>query len=138
MVHQASRRHFAGPGRPAAETAGPGNTYTVRTTASAATTRYKEQIRAAVLDAAAIPAGAVKLQLSFVVAPHRNWLTLWKPTIDALDPLLGRTRVDRDWHPQDGRITDLGLHLAVEASLGHDVLISIAAASATPETDDPS
>lgn len=115
----------------AAETAGPSGAYTARTTASASTTAYKEQVRSAVVDAAAIPAGAVQLQVSFVVGPQRNWLNLWKPTIDALDPLLGRTREDRDWHPQDGRITDLGLHVAVDASLGHDVLVSIAAAPAT-------
>ena len=54
-----------------------------------------------------------------------------------LDPLLGRTREDRDWHPQDGRITDLGLHVTVDASLGHDVLLSIAAAPAGAlRTDD--
>lgn len=124
---------------PAAETAGPRDTYTVRTTASASasTAAYKAQVRAAVLDAAAIPAGAVQLQLSFVVGRQRNWLTLWKPTIDALDPLLGRTREDRDWHPQDGRITDLGLHVLVDPSLGHDVLVSIAAAPAAPGTEDP-
>jgi hypothetical protein len=115
---------------PAHETNGPGTTYTVRTTASASTTAYKEQIRLAVADATVIPAGAVQLQLAFVVGPQRNWLTLWKPTIDALDPLLGRTREDRDWHPRDGRITDLGLHVAVDASLGHDVVVSIAAAPA--------
>ena len=80
---------------------------------------------------------AVQLQLSFVVGRQRNWLTLWKPTIDALDPLLGRTREDRDWHPQDGRITDLGLHVLVDPSLGHDVLVSIAAAPAAPGTEDP-
>ena len=89
------------------------------------------------VDAAEIPAGPVQLQLAFVVGPQRNWLTLWKPTIDALDPLLGRTREDRDWHPQDGRITDLGLHVTVDASLGHDVLLSIAAAPAGAlRTDD--
>ena len=122
---------------PAHETTGPGTTYTVRTTASASTTAYKEQVRSAVVDAAEIPAGPVQLQLAFVVGPQRNWLTLWKPTIDALDPLLGRTREDRDWHPQDGRITDLGLHVTVDASLGHDVLLSIAAAPAGAlRTDD--
>lgn len=115
---------------PARETAGPSGTYTVRTTASAQTTAYKEQVRSAVVGAAAIPSGAVQLQLAFAVGPQRNWLTLWKPTIDALDPLLGRTREDRDWHPQDGRITDLGLHVTVDPSLGHDVLVSIAAAAA--------
>lgn len=123
---------------PAHETTGPGTTYTVRTTASTSTTAYKEQVRSAVVDAAEIPTGPVQLQLAFVVGPHRNWLTLWKPTIDALDPLLGRTREDRDWHPKDGRITDLGLHVTVDASLGHDVLLSIAAApAAAPRTDDP-
>lgn len=122
---------------PAAETAGPRATYTVLTTASASTAAYKEQVRSAVVDAEAIPAGAVQLQLSFVVGPQRNWLTLWKPTIDALDPLLGRTRADRDWHPQDGRITDLGLHVAIDPSLGHDVLVSIAAAPAAPGPEDP-
>ncbi|MEP9385507.1 hypothetical protein [Nocardioides sp. KR10-350] len=121
-----SRVHIA----PATETHGPRSTYAVRTTASVATTAYKEQVRSAVVDAAAIPAGPVQLQLAFVVGPQRNWLTLWKPTIDALDPLLGRTRADRDWHPQDGRITDLGLHVAVDPTLGHDVQISIAAAPA--------
>ncbi len=115
---------------PAHETPGPSDTYTVRTTASAQTTAYKEQVRSAVVGAAAIPAGAVQLQLAFAVGPKRNWLTLWKPTIDALDPLLGRTREDRDWHPQDGRITDLGLHVTVDPLLGHDVLVSIAAAAA--------
>ncbi|GGD10663.1 hypothetical protein [Nocardioides daphniae] len=130
---ETSRVHVA----PAHETPGPGTTFTVRTTASASTTAYKEQVRSAVVDAAVIPAGAVQLQLAFVVGPQRNWLTLWKPTIDALDPLLGRTRDDRDWHPQDGRITDLGLHVAVDPSLGHDILISIAAAPAAPGMEDP-
>ncbi len=115
---------------PAHETTGP-STYTVRTTASATTTAYKEQVRSAVVDAAAIPDGPVQLQLAFVVGPKRNWLTLWKPTIDALDPLLGRTREDRDWHPRDGRITDLGLHVAVDPLLGHDIVVGIAAAPAT-------
>lgn len=117
---------------PAQEISRPAITYTARTTASAQTTAYKEQVRAAVAGATEIPAGAVQLQLAFVVGTQRNWLNLWKPTIDALDPLLGRTRDDRDWHPRDGRITDLGLHVDVEQSLGHDVLVSIAAAPAQP------
>lgn len=112
---------------PAHEVPGPSTTYTARTTASAQTKAFKEQIRTALAQARELPAGAVQLQLAFVVGPQRNWLTLWKPTIDALDPLLGRTRDDRDWHPKDGRITDLGLHVTADPSLGHDVLVSIAA-----------
>jgi hypothetical protein len=114
----------------AEETAAPNGTCTVRTTASTQTKAYKEQIRSAVAGASEIAAGPVQLQLAFVVGPQRNWTSLWKPTIDALDPLLGRTREDRAWHPKDGRITDLALHVNVDPTLGHDVVVSIAAAPA--------
>ena len=57
----------------------------MRTTASSQTKAYKEQVRGAVVDAHEFPAGGVRLQIAFVVGPHRNWLSLWKPTIDALD-----------------------------------------------------
>jgi hypothetical protein len=112
---------------PAKEMPSPAATFSVRTTASSETRAFKVQVRAAVAEAREIPAGGVQLQIAFVVGPLRNWLNLWKPTIDALDPLLGRTRVDRDWHPKDGRITDLGLHVDVDPSLGQDVVIAIAA-----------
>jgi len=91
---------------------------------------YKQQVRAAVADATELPPGPVKLELSFVVGPGRNWLNLWKPTIDALDPLLGRTHPNRDWHPLDGRITELGMHLTVDPAARHDVAIGIAATPA--------
>lgn len=111
----------------AREVPAPATTFEVRTTASSQTRGYKEEVRAAVAHAAEIPAPAVQLQIAFVVGPRRNWLNLWKPTIDALDPLLGRTRPDRDWHPKDGRIVDLGLHVDVDSSLRHDVMVTIAA-----------
>jgi len=112
---------------PATEVPSPKTTFTVRTTASSQTKAYKEQVRASVADGHEIPGDGVQIQIAFVVGPLRNWLGLWKPTIDALDPLLGRTRVDRDWHPKDGRITNLGLHVAVDPSLGHDVVVAVAA-----------
>ncbi len=101
-------------------------------TASASTTAFKEQIHAAVAGSAELAPGPVRLELSFVVGPRRNWLNLWKQTIDSLDPLLGRTNPDRAWHPRDGRITELGMHLAVDPAAGYDVAIGIAATQ-TPE-----
>lgn len=103
---------------------------TVRATGSTGGVAYKEQVRAAVASAGEIPAGPVRLEVAFVVGPHRNWLNLWKSTIDALDPLLGRTYANSDWNPKDGRITELGLHASTDRSIGHDVLIAIAATSA--------
>ena len=116
--------------RPAVEP--PTEVLVATTTASWQERAAQEQIHAAVADAAEIPDGPVRLELSFVVGPHRNWLNLWKPTIDALDPLLGRTYPDRAWHPRDGRITELGLHVAVDSTAGNNVVVGIYAASAQP------
>lgn len=95
---------------------------------SSRSTAYKEQIHEQVADVDALPEGPVSLQLSFSVGPRRNWLNLWKATIDALDPLLGRTNPDHQWHPRDGRIVELGLHCRVEPLLGNQVAIAIDAA----------
>jgi hypothetical protein len=100
------------------------------TTASASAVAYKEQIHAAVAGAAELPAGPVRLELSFVVGLRRNWLNLWKQTIDSLDPILGRTYPNRDWNPLDGRITELGLHLTVDPSAGNTIEVGIAAGQA--------
>ena len=99
----------------------------VRTTASASTVAFKEQIHDAVVGATGIPVGPVRLEISFVVGPRRKWWNLWKQTIDSLDPILGRTDPKRAWHPRDGRITELGMHATVDAALGYDILIGITA-----------
>jgi hypothetical protein len=67
------------------------------------------------------------MQLGFTVGPTRNWLILWKPTIDALGPLLGYTPSAGPSSPLDGHIVDLGLHRRVNPSTGNDVIITIAA-----------
>jgi hypothetical protein len=101
----------------------------VRTTASATTTAYKQQIHDQVH--AELPQdGPVALEISFTVGPRRNWLNLWKPTIDALDALLGQTVAGQSWHPRDGRIVELGLHQQVDDTLGNEIILAIAAAHA--------
>jgi hypothetical protein len=99
----------------------------VHTTASSATGAYKKQVNDAVRGEMALPGGPVALELSFTVGPSRNWPNLWKPTIDALGPLLGEVSSKRPWNPRDGRIVELGLHRHIEPNLGNDVLIAIAA-----------
>ena len=99
--------------------------------ASASTVAFKEQVHAAVAGAEELPVGPVRLELAFVVGPGRNWLNLWKQTIDSLDPILGRTYPGRAWQPLDGRITELGMHLTVDpAARRSDVAVGIAAALA--------
>lgn len=125
---ESSVRICAARDEPAPEAAG---VVVATTAASASSIAYKEAIHAAVSAAAVLPDGPVRLELSFVVGPRRNWLNLWKQTIDALDPLLGRTRPDRAWHPRDGRITELGLHCTVDQFAGNKVAVGIYASAET-------
>lgn len=97
------------------------------TTASWDGPAAKEQIRSAIADVPELPDGPVKLELAFTVGPSRNWLNLWKPTIDSLGALLGHEHPFRPWNPRDGRITELGMRLDIDPSLRHGVLIGIAA-----------
>lgn len=102
----------------------------VRPTASYTKPAFKEEINAAVAGAEELPAGPVRLELAFIVG-DRKWWHLWKPTIDSLEPLLGRDPSEtRPWHPRDGRITELGMHLTVDPAVRYEVAIGIAAASA--------
>lgn len=117
-VQQAVMRDSPAGGRPLLD---------VRTSASSTSTAYKEQIDAQLAGVDPLPEEPVLLELAFTVGPGRNWVNLWKPTIDALDALLGRTVPDRRWHPRDGRVVELGLHRHVDAALGHDVLIAVSA-----------
>ncbi len=105
---------------------------TVHTTVSSQSSAFKEQIREQLASASPIAPGPVRMQLCFTVGPSRNWLTLWKPAIDALGPILGYTLEAGSWSPLDGRIVDLGLHRRVDLSMANAVAITIAAASIRP------
>lgn len=88
---------------------------------------YHQQVEEAVAAKVQLPTDrAVRLELAFVVGPAWNWLNLWKPTIDALVPILGHSGSSRTWDPLDGRITELGMHLTVEQT-ARRVMIGIAA-----------
>lgn len=64
--------------------------------------------------------------LVFGVGPARNWVNLWKPTIDGLWPWLGGS----PGAPADDRIVRLALHCQVDLSLRHEVVVDLAVAGA--------
>jgi hypothetical protein len=103
----------------------------VETSVSYEKAAYKEAIRDQLTAARRLPDGAVALQLAFVVGPGRAWANLWKPTIDALGPILGRDENAQEWNIRDGRITALGLHCTIDPDHGQDVGIAIRAAITT-------
>jgi hypothetical protein len=123
---------------PAHPTSDPGGArqFHVRTTASIATTAFREQVRRQIAAARPLPDGGIALQMSFVVGPRRAWPNLWKITIDSLGPLRGQGADAREPDGLGGRITDLGLHCVVDPDMGHDVVIAIRANPAAPGRED--
>jgi hypothetical protein len=94
---------------------------------------WKQAVNAALTPADRLPDGPVGMQISFAVGEGRSWTSMWKRTIDGLEPLLGRAYEDRPWNPLDGRIVRLGMHVAVDPALGDRVRATIWAAPADAE-----
>jgi hypothetical protein len=89
------------------------------TAASLSGSAGKHAINVAIEATASItPDGPLELQVVFAIGEDRNWRPLWKPAIDALDPILGRTQPDRPFHPRDDRIVRLGLHRRIQTDRG--------------------
>jgi hypothetical protein len=91
---------------------------------------WKGAVRDAVSAGRELPAGPVGLEVTYTLGRQAQWPLIWKPTIDGLEPLLGRTYADRDWNPQDGRIIRLGLHRTHDSRLGGRARALIRATSA--------
>ncbi len=58
-------------------------------------------------------------------ADRRNWIYLWKPTGDALGPILGEPDPSRPFNPADDRIVSLDLHLTDDDRVGYDVEVGV-------------
>ncbi len=72
----------------------------------------------------AVPAaGPIGMTINIITGPGRKWANLWKPLIDAFGPVLGENP-EQPFHPNDDRITSLGLHHNVNTAIGHDVIIT--------------
>jgi len=88
---------------------------------------WKSTLRQRLLQAAeqvtAAGAGPVRMDIAITTGPSRNWVNIWKPLIDAFGPVLGEDP-SRPFHPNDDRITSLGLHHRIRTAIGHDVMIS--------------
>lgn len=101
--------------------------HAIRTNESAGSIAFKMEVSDQLGDIMPLPPGPVRLQLSFAVGRSRNWINLWKPTIDALGKILGQSPGRGAWNPLDGRVTDLGLHCTIDPDLDNDTIIAVAA-----------
>ena len=99
----------------------------VRTTASATSIDWKQQLHDACREATGEPAppGRVAVQIRFTVSRRRNWTVLWKPALDSLGPILGVPDRSRPYRADDRRVSALGLHRRFDDTLGHRVLVEV-------------
>jgi len=84
---------------------------------STAKPEWKSGLRTALAGSrpSLLPPGPAEVQLVWRCSPARNWASLWKPSVDAMGPVLGKPR---PFHPNDDRITSLTLHLITDHSIG--------------------
>lgn len=69
--------------------------------------------------------GGAKVRLAWRCATGRNWTSLWKPTGDAMGPVLGMPDAKKPFQLSDDRIVDLEFHRNDDDALGHDVVVGM-------------
>jgi hypothetical protein len=77
---------------------------------------WKANLRAALAasEPLPLPPGPVEVHLAWRCSPRRNWVWLWKPTGDAMGPVLTEPDPRNPFNPNDDRIVSLGLQGAPE------------------------
>ncbi len=93
------------------------HTWSGRVEGNLATEEGKRSIRLELLKAvaASVPPGPMAVHMAWRLRSSRNWVGLWKPTGDAMGPVVGESRFPRkEFHPDDDRITKLMLHRCVD------------------------
>jgi len=99
----------------------------VRCSGSPQTKQWKQDLRATLLRRAVATAqpGPLEMQVAWRCSSRRNWINLWKPTGDALGPILGEPVASQPFNPSDDRIVALYLHLGRDDSLGYEVDVGV-------------
>ena len=89
--------------------------------------RWKADLRTklAATQPQVLPDGQAHVHLAWRCSPDRNWVSLWKPTGDAMGSVLGESNQNRLFSPRDDRIVSLALHRTTDASIGHDVEVGM-------------
>ncbi len=72
-----------------------------------------------------LPPGPVAVSLTWRCGPERNWVDLWKPTGDAMGPVLGWAASGGPFNVNDDRITELELHRDADETMGNRIQVEM-------------
>lgn len=89
---------------------------------------WKAKLRSDLLASGvtALAPGPVEAHLAWGCNQHaRSWINLWKPTGDAMGPILGEPTPRYPYNPADDRIISLDLHLDRRDSNGYEFEVSM-------------
>jgi len=91
-------------------------------------TEWKNSVQSAIMSAGTqpLPNGEVEVQIAWrCPLSRRNWYRLWKPTGDAMGPILGAYQRKNQYDPKDDRITKLAFHLLPDESLDRSIAVGL-------------
>lgn len=97
-----------------------GSAWSGRLSGNPGTAAGKRAIRLGLLNRgeAVLPPGPVTVQMAWRLRGNVNWVNLWKPTGDAMGPVVGESRYpEREFHPDDDRITQVAMHRCIDESI---------------------
>jgi hypothetical protein len=95
----------------------------VQTVTSTDKIGWKQEIERACIEQVdkRLAEGPVRLEMHYRLHSRRNWVNLWKPTIDALGPVLGAPDPRHPYNVNDDRITHICLTRSIDDTLGWNV-----------------
>lgn len=83
----------------------------------------RDQLRA--IHPVPLEAGPLAVEIGWRCSGSRAWVNLWKPTGDAMGPILGEPDAGNPFNPADDRIVDLTLHREVDDEMSHDIDVAM-------------
>ncbi|MDQ2806177.1 MAG: hypothetical protein M3Z04_04545 [Chloroflexota bacterium] len=91
---------------------------------------WKTDLRVALIGQhpAILPPGPVDVQIAWRGDPataNKRWVEWWKPTGDAMGPVLGEPTGGNPFNPSDDRIVSLGLHLQPDPAGASGVAVGL-------------
>jgi hypothetical protein len=89
---------------------------------------WVESLRRALSRAGSVPLpeGPVRMVVQFRCPSALSWVGLWKPTIDAMGPILGYDHTGNPYHPRSDRLTRLEYHRRADSAPGKAVDVTCA------------
>jgi hypothetical protein len=103
------------------------NRHTMNAGSGPTKTAWKANLRQSLISNGVrqLPAGPVDIMMAWRCTASRNWVEVWKPTGDAMGPILGEPNTNKPYSPADDRIVRLAMHRVIDNAMVHDIKVGL-------------